>query len=191
MFVRFSESLRPDRLTAEMPPGVPAAHALAETWFATDAELVASIIHAFQEPSFVYLLFDDGSRSIRVHVEGRASKGDIGDLVRMSKRIAERLDRCARDLGTRTDRVTISLYAENDFISAGVRRSFGERLGRRFSDSIFGDVVIGFLTFVLSGILTGQWSDAVVVGLASVLCLVAWLALQVKGESDEYEWRGF
>jgi hypothetical protein len=51
--------------------------------------------------------------------------------------------------------------------------------------------VVGILTGVLTGMLTNQWGAALIVALASVLCFLAWLTIEIRGGRDEYEYEGF
>jgi hypothetical protein len=62
----------------------------------------------------------------------------------------------------------------------------GARFVRRFSETIFGDVVVGALTAVLTGVLTGQWIAALVVGAASVLCFLMWMGIEISGGRRAY-----
>ena len=39
--------------------------------------------------------------------------------------------------------------------------------------------------------LTRQWGAAIIVGSASILCFLTWLLIEIRGESDAYEYRGF
>jgi hypothetical protein len=164
---------------------------LASMYFGPSADLLASSVYSCVEPAVVYVMFRDDPNSLRIHVEGRASKGHLGELVNRSERIAERLIASARKCGYRLDSVTISLYANDDLITLGKRHTFGRRLLSRFSDTIFGDVVIGFLTFLLAGVLTQKWRESAVVGAASILCLVAWLAIEIKRGSDAFDYAKF
>ena len=190
VFVRFTDPIRPDRLAAELPPGVHPAHALRETSLCRP-ELMSSVLHAVLESAFVYLIFKEDSRSVRVHVEARGARRHIRELIRKSKRIADSLVTMGRDLGIRLEQVAISLYEGDDFLASAARRSAGDHFRRRFVDTIFGDVMVGFFTFVCAGTVTGQWREGLVVGFASALCFVTWLAIEAHGRSNAYEWEDF
>lgn len=124
----------------------------------------------------VYVVFRDDPNTLRVYIE-RRSPGHFGEFMRMTERISERLIALARRSGYRLESATVSLYSNTDslysntdFITSGERHTFRKRLLGRFSETIFGDVVVGFLTFLLAGALTQKWMESAAVGVASVLC---------------------
>lgn len=191
VFVRFTEEIRFDRLTTGLPATSDPARVLAETYFSDDPELLTSALYARSETIFGYIVFRDDARSIRLHVEGRTVKGNLSELVRRSEHLAERFIHWGHSHGYRLDCAVINLYADDYFITAGRHRSQGERLLKRFAETIFGDVVVGLFTCVLTGVLTRQWAAGVAVGTASVFCLFAWLAIEMGGGRDEYDYGRF
>jgi hypothetical protein len=191
VFVRFAEEIRFDQLTSGLPAPSDARRVLAETYFNGCSEALSSAVYARSETTFGYIVFRDDGRSIRLHVEGRTNKGDLGDLVRRSEQLGDRFIQWGKSHGHRLDAVLISLYADDYPISVGRYRTFGERLIKRFADTIFGDVVVGLFTCVLTGVLTRQWGAAVIVGSSSILCFLTWLLIEIRGESDAYEYRRF
>lgn len=191
VFVRFTEEVRFDHLTTGLPTASDPARVLAETYFRGRPELLSSAVYARLETIFGYIVFRDDGRSIRLHVEGRTNKGDLNDLVRRSEHLAEQFINWGRSYGYRLDCAMISLYADDYLITAGRHRTSGERLLKRFAETIFGDVVVGLFTCVLTGLLTRQWAAGVAVGTASVFCLFAWLAIEIGGGRDEYDYSRF
>jgi hypothetical protein len=191
VFVRFADDVRFDRLTGGLPTGADPALVLSQTYFSNSPDVLPSVVYARTETTFVYLVFKDDERSLRVHVEGRASKGDLGELVRKSELLAKRFITTGRSHGYSLDCARISLYSDAYLITVGTRRGFGERLLKRFSETIFGDVVVGVFAGLLTGLLTKQWGAALIVALASVLCFLAWLVIEIRGGRDEYEYEGF
>ena len=191
VFVRFADDVRFDRLTGGLPTGADPAVVLSQTYFGNSPDVLPSVIYARTETAFVYIVFKDDDRSLRVHVEGRASKGDLGELVRKSELLAERFITIGQSHGFRLDCAVISLYSDDYLITVGIRAVFGKRLLKRFAETIFGDVVVGVFAGLLTGILTKQWSAALIVALASVFCFLAWLMIEVRGGRNEYEYEGF
>jgi hypothetical protein len=191
VFVRFADDIRLDHLTSGLPEGANQKRVLSQTFFSNSPDVLPSVIYAQSETAFVYLVFKEDERSVRMHVEGRASKGDLGELVRKSERLAEGFIRSGQSFGYGVDSATISLYADDYLITVGTRRTFGARLLKRFAETIFGDVMVGIFTGVLTGLITQQWGAALIVVPASVLCFLAWLTIQIRGGRDEYEWKGF
>jgi hypothetical protein len=191
VFVRFRDDLRIDRLLSGLPAGTTPALALSRTYFSTSPDVLSSVVYARAETRFVYIVFAEDERSVRVHVEGRASKGNLRELVRQSERLADRFVATGRSFGVQVDSAAITLYADDYLITVGMRAALGRKLLKRFAETIFGDVVVGSMTGVLTGLLTGQWDAALVVGLASVLCLAAWLTIEIAGGRDAYEYEGF
>jgi hypothetical protein len=191
VFVRFSDDVRFDRLTGGLPEGADPALVLSQTYYSNSLDALPSVIYARTEFAFVYMVFKDDERSLRVHVEGRASKGELKVLVKKSKLLAERFISTGRSHGYRLDCALISLYSGDYLITVGTHARFGERLLKRFAESIFGDVVVGVLLGLLTGILTKQWDAALIVGLASVSCFLAWLMIEIRGGRDEYTFEGF
>jgi hypothetical protein len=191
VFVRFKDDLRIDRLLSGLPAGTNPALALSRTYFSTSPDVLSSVVYARAETRFVYIVFVEDERSVRVHVEGRASKGNLRELVRQSERLADRFVAAGRSFGVQVDSAAITLYADDYLITVGTRAALGHKLLKRFAETIFGDVVVGSMTGVLTGLLTGQWDAALVVGLASVLCLAAWLTIEIAGGRNAYEYEGF
>lgn len=191
VFVRFADDIRFDRLLGGLPTSSDPALVLSRTYFSTSPDLLSSVVYARAEASFVYIVFGEDERSIHVHVEGRASKGNLRELVRQSERLADRFVAAGHSYGIQVDSATITLYADDYLITVGTRAALGRKLFKRFAETIFGDVVVGSMTGVLTGFLTGQWDAALVVGLASVLCLAAWLTIEIAGGRDAYEYEGF
>lgn len=176
---------------AGMPTTMDVAAVLAGTSFDPPPDMLASVVYSCVEPVVVYVVFRDDPNTLRVYVEGRMSKSHLGELVHRSERISERFIALARKCGYRLESATISLHAGDALITIGERHTFRRRLLNRFSETIFGDVVVGFLTFLLAGMLTEKWKESAVVGAASVLCFLAWLAIEIRRESDGYEYAKF
>jgi hypothetical protein len=190
VFVRFKDEIRVEHLMSELPAASDAGAVLAETHFRMYPEIISSAVYARSEAKYGYIVFTDDGRSIRLYAEGRANKGNLKDLMRRSEQLADSFIRAGRAYGYRLDCALISLYADDYFITAGYHRTFGQRLLTRFADTIFGDVVVGLFTCVLTGLLIRQWAAGVVAGTASVLCFLAWLAIEIGGQ-DEYEYGRF
>ena len=191
LLLRFRDDVVVERLTAGMAKSADSAAVLAETYLGPSADLLACAVYACVEPVVMYVVFRDDPNTIRVHVEGCAAKGHLRDLVQRTERLSERLIMSARRSGYRLSSATISLYAEEHAITYGERYAVGSRLLRRFSETIFGDVVIGFLTFLLAGMLTHKWKESAIVGVASVLCFLAWLTIEIRRGGDGYEYAKF
>jgi hypothetical protein len=121
-------------------------------------------------------------------VHGEPERGGLRELVRQSELLAEALVDLGRSRGAHLASASITLHASDFLITTGRRWSAGERLMNRFVDTIFGDVVVGLFTGVLTGLLTRQWDAAMVVGFASVLCLLAWVAIEIGGKSYAYDY---
>ena len=191
VFVCFKDDIRFDRLLGGLPASSDPALVLSRTYFSTSPDVLSSVVYARAETSFVYVVFGEDERSIRAHVKGRASKGNLRELVRKSERLAERFVAAGRNYGIQVDSAAISLYADDYLITVGMRAGLGRKLFKRFAETIFGDVVVGSMTGLLTGILTRQWDAALVVGLASVLCLAAWLVIEIAGGGNAYQYEGF
>ncbi|HEU4451710.1 MAG TPA: hypothetical protein VFR81_01585 [Longimicrobium sp.] len=191
LFLRFRDDVVVERLTAGMAKSADAAAVLTETYLRPSADLLACAVYARVEPVVMYVVFRDDPNTLRVHVEGCATKGHLGELVQRTERLSERLITSARRSGYRLSSATISLYADEHVITIGERHTFGKRLLNRFSETIFGDVVVGFLTFLLAGMLTHKWKESAVVGAASVLCFLAWLTIEIRRSGDGYEYAKF
>jgi hypothetical protein len=190
LFLRFRDDVVVERLTAGMPKSADGTAVLATTQLGGTADLLASAVYSCVEPVVVYVVFRDDPNTLRVHIE-RRSPGHFGEFVRKTERISERLIALARRSGYRLESATVSLYSNTDFITSGERHTFRKRLLGRFSETIFGDVVVGFLTFLLAGALTQKWMESAVVGVASVLCFVAWLVIEIRRQDDGYEYEKF
>jgi len=76
--IHFSEQILSKWLTNGLPAHSDPATVLAQTYFSNSPDILSSVIYARLETTFVYLLIRDDSRSVRIHVEGRASK-EISD----------------------------------------------------------------------------------------------------------------
>jgi hypothetical protein len=188
VFVRFKDEIRAERLVASLPPGSNPADVLKATSLRDRQEVLTAAVYARSEPTFAYIILATDPRSLRVHVHGEPERGGLGELVRQAELLAEALIDLGRSRGAQLASASITLHATNFFITTGRRWSVGERLMKRFVDTIFGDVVVGLFTGVLTGLLTRQWDAATVVGLASVLCLLAWIAIEIGGEADAYHY---
>lgn len=188
VFVRFADEIRVDHLTNGLPAASDAWEVLKETYFRMYPEILSSAVYARSEAKFGYIIFKDDGRSIHLYVEGRTNTGNLKDLVRRSEQLAEGFISAGLAHGYRLDCALISLYADNCLITTGRHRTFRQRLLNRFADTIFGDVMVGLFTCVLTGLLTRQWPAAVVVGTASVCCFFAWLAIEIQGGQGEYEY---
>ncbi|HET7461097.1 MAG TPA: hypothetical protein VFJ82_07605 [Longimicrobium sp.] len=191
VFVRFTDEIRIEHLTSGLPAASDPRAVLAETYLHEDPEVLLSSVYARSEAHFGYIIFKDDRRSIRLLVEGRTNKGDIQDLVRRSERLADGFINSGRSHGYRLDCALISLYAGFHPITTGRYRTFGQQLLNRFADTIFGDVVVGLFTWVLTGVLTGQWVAGAVVGTASIFCFFAWLAIEIRRGRHEFEYEQF
>jgi hypothetical protein len=189
--LRFGKDVQFALLSAGMPPTSPHQVVLQDTYFKNNPDVLAGVEYSRKESMAVYMVFRDSLNSIRIHVEGRSAKGNLSHLVTKSEEIAQRFIDAGRRSGYDVMTVTITLFADDFLITVGERSSFWKQIGTRLADTIFGDVVIGFLTFVLTGALTGRWREALVVGAASVLCFVLWLAIQVRARNANYEYKRF
>jgi hypothetical protein len=188
VFVRFREEIRLERLVASLPTGSDPAEVLEATSLRHRREVLAAAVYARVEPTFTYIILATDPRSLRVHVHGEPERGGLRELVRQSELLAEALVDLGRSRGAHLGSASITLHASDFLITTGRRWSAGERLMKRFVDTIFGDVVVGLFTGVLTGLLTRQWNAAMVVGLASVLCLLAWIAIEIGGKAYAYEY---
>jgi hypothetical protein len=189
--LRFRKDVQFGLLSAGMPLSAAHASVLQDTYFKNSPDVLAGVEYSQKEPTSVYMVFRDNLNSIRIHVEGRSAKGDLSHLIAKSEEIAQRFIDAGKRCGYQVETATISLFADDFLITVGERTSFWTQIGTRLADTIFGDVVIGFLTFVLTGALTGRWREALVVGIASVLCFVLWLAIQVRARNGSYEYKRF
>lgn len=180
-----------ERLTAGMAKSADSAAVLARTYLGPSPDLLTCAVYACVEPVVMYVVFRDDPNTLRVHVEGCAAKGHLGELVQKTERLSERLITSAQRSGYRLSSATISLYADEHVITSGERHTFRRRLLGRFSETIFGDVVVGFLTFLLAGMLTQKWKESAVVGAASVVCFLAWLTIEIRRVGDGYEYTKF
>ena len=188
VFVRFKDEIRLERLIASLPPGSHPAEVLRATSLDEHRGVLSAAVYARVEPTFAYIVFKADPRSIRVHVHGDSESCGLRELARQSERLAEALVDLGRSHGVRTARASIMLHAERYLITTGKRCSIGEQLMDRFTDTIFGDVVVGLFTCLFTGLLTNQWNAAVVAGLASVFCVLAWAAIEIGRRSDDYEY---
>jgi len=50
--------------------------------------------------------------------------------------------------------------------------------------------MVGLFTGLLTLFGTRQWNAAVIAALASILCFLAWLVIEISGGRDEYEYEG-
>jgi hypothetical protein len=188
--IRFADEIRVEWLTNGLPAASDPQSVLSLTYFRYSVDLLSSVVYARRETSFVYLVFKDDGRSIRVLVEGRVTKGDLRQLVRQSEHVSNTFVRAGESHGCTLESATIYLHANEDLITTGVRRGFGERLLGRFAETIFGDVMVGLFTGLLTGVITREWLAASVAAVASVLCFFAWLAIEIRGGRDAYEYAG-
>jgi hypothetical protein len=188
IFVRFTEEIRVARLAEGLPPTSDAAEVLARTYLRANLDLLPVTVYARTEAAFAYLVFWADARSLLLHVECRAATATLRDLVRRSERIADAFIALGQSHGARLHEAAIALYSEDVLIVEGRRHSIGDRLMNRFAETIFGDVVVGLFTCVLTGLVTRVWNAALVAGLASVLCFLAWVVIQIRGEPDAYEY---
>lgn len=191
LFLRFRDDIVVERLTAGMAKSANHSAVLSETYLKPNADILASAVYSCVEPVVMFVVFRDDPTTLRVHVEGRVAKHNLRELVQRTERLSERLVAAARRNGYRLGSATINLYAEEHLIIIGERHAFRSRLLARFAETIFGDVVIGFLTFLLAGMLTHKWKESAVVGTASVLCFLAWLTIEIRRGKDGYEYAKF
>lgn len=189
--LRFRKDVQFALLSAGMPPTARHEVVLRDTYFKNSPDVLAGVEYSQKETTCLFMVFRDNLNFLRIHVESSSSGGSLSHLVAKSEEIAQRFidagDRSRCPLGTGT----ISLFVGDILITVGERTTFWRQIGMRIADTIFGDVVIGFLTFVLTGALTGRWREALVVGAASVLCFVLWLAIEVQSRSGRYEYKRF
>jgi hypothetical protein len=178
-------------MTVGMPPAAEAARVLRETYFSDSPDVLSAVVYAHTETSCVYIVFRDAPNALRIHVERRTGKGEISNLARKSEEIARRFIDSADKSRYRLDVATIRLYAGDDLITSGTRCTFGSRLAQRFRDTIFGDVVIGVFTAILTFVLTDEWTTASIIGLAAVLCFLSWVAFEAQSSFEEYDYQGF
>jgi hypothetical protein len=188
IYLRFADEVAIGKLTPALPPGVGAGSVFAETYLARSADLLPAVRYAYAGTTFVYLVFTEDARSLRIHVEARQAKGALRELVRYAERVSGSFIGSARSRGIGISSAQISLYANDDRITVGQLRGFGDRFLHRFTDTIFGDVVVGILTGLLTGLMTHEWYAALVVGGASVLCFVTWLLIELRGGRDAFEY---
>jgi hypothetical protein len=149
------------------------------------------VVHARIEVASVYVLFMDDRRSVRIYVEGRAYAGDLRQLARRSEQLCDTFIRAGEVHGVEPRRASINLYAGESLVTCAVRRRFGERLLMRFGETVLGDVMVGVFTGVLTMSITGDGRAALVAGLASILCFVVWLAIEIRRGGDAYEYSVF
>jgi hypothetical protein len=188
VFVRFREEIRLERLIAGLPPGSDPAVVLVSTTLRANPHVLPVILYARTEAAFTYLVSWADARSLSLHVESRGDKPPFRDLVRRAERLADAFIDLGASHGAVLHHATITLYTGEVPILEGTHQRFGERLMKRFAETIFGDVVVGIFTGLLTGVVAGQWNAALVAGLAPVLCLLAWIVIQIRGERDAYEY---
>jgi len=188
VFVRFREEIRLERLVASLPPGSAPAGALAGTSLRTNLDVLPLVVYARNEATFTYLVFWADVRSLSLHVESRGDRPAFRDLVRNAERLADAFIALGTSHGASLRQATITLNAGEIPILEGSYQPFGERLMKRFAETIFGDVVVGLFTGMLTGVVARQWSAAVIAGLAPVLCLLTWIVIQIRGDRDAYEY---
>jgi hypothetical protein len=189
--IRFAEEIQSDWLVAGLSPGSDPALVLSKTFYRDTPDVLSSVIYGRLETAFVYLLFRDDGRSVRLHVEGRQAKGDLRLLVQKSESLAERFVSAARSHGVRDKGIQINLLADDDLITCGTRRSRWERLLQRFAETIFRDVVVGIMTGLLTLIGTQDWRAGVIALVAAIVSFLLWLAVEIRGGRDEYAYEGF
>jgi len=189
--IRFADNLRVEWLTNGLPAASDPYAVLSLTYFRNSADLLSSAIYARLETTFVYLVFKDDGRTIRVLAEGRVSRGDLRQLIQKTEHVADIFVRAGESHGCALESATIYLNAGEDLITTGCRRRLGERLLRRFTETIFGDVMVGLFTGILTGVITGEWLAGLVAAVASVLCFLVWLLFEFRGGLDVYAYAGF
>jgi hypothetical protein len=189
--IRFVEEIQFDWLVSGLPASSDPALVLAKTHFSNSPDVLSSVLYARLETTFAYLLFRDDARSVRIHVEGRESKGDLRHLVQKSEHLADRFVRAGRVHGARDDEVLINLYAGDHLITCGARRSWSERLLQRFADTIFRDVMVGMMTGLLTLLGTQDWTAGVIASVAAIFSFLLWLAIEIRGGRDEYAYEAF
>lgn len=188
VFVRFNDEIRAERLVATLPPGSPPAEVLAGTTLRTNLDVLPLVVYARKEAAFTYVVIWEDARSLSLHVESRGDRPAFRDLVRKAERLADAFIRLGASHGASLRQATITLNAGEIPILEGTYQPFGDRLMKRFAETIFGDVVVGLFTGVLTGVVARQWSAALIAGLAPVLCLLAWIVIQIGGDRDAYEY---
>lgn len=184
--LHFAQAVHRDFLLTGMPLSANHLAAIERTVFRATPDFASSIIYSQVMPTEVFLVFQPGADSLRIHVECMVDAGSMSRL----KHAAENVARMFADAGTRArcacGRIDILIYAENNLIQRGCRLGLVDTLRRRFFETIGWDVIVATVTLA-SGLTFGaDLISSGMIGVATMTALVAWMGWEAWGNARGY-----
>lgn len=185
--LRFRSDVSLARLTAGMGLSPASMRLLRAMPMPFDGQRLPAGALLGMETRFVYLVLRESPHTLRLIVVPRTPLAAATPLVRKTQEIIQRFLDSAEANRLRRRTIALDLHAEDALVAVGRQRDFASHLRQRFVDTAFGDVMMGFLTFLLTGVLTDEWTQAAVVGVAAVAFFLAWLGVEAASARGEYE----
>lgn len=186
--INFRREVNRERFFGGMPRSATHHDVLSRTVFSTSLELATAAVYSRMLPSTSYIVFQDGSQALKVHVENTVDRGSIAKLKGAAEEVLRTLLDAGRNCGCKSDDAVIRLHAEGNLMQAGSEVRFWRQLGERFRETIIGDIFVTIATAVVALIYTNDWRTSMASGLAALLALFLWLIIEALSHKVRYRY---
>jgi hypothetical protein len=184
--IHFKQSVDVSRLVAKLatPTGLPTA--IAATIFAAKpavmvTALTATAVYAHLGPSAVCLLLKQGDKQLQLHVECVLTAGSILELKHELSRLLLNISDAAEGSTQATDSVEVVIYDHNaNRLTSGRYQPFGEIMGKRFRDTIIGDVLLAVVPAVTGLAFDVAPKQAAITFGTTAIAVLLWLCIEAR-----------
>jgi magnesium-transporting ATPase (P-type) len=141
--------------------------------------MTATAVYSHLNHSAVYLLLQHGNQLLQLHVECVLTRSSVAELKHELERVLQALADAAKGSSQKADKIGIAIYAEgSNRITSGRYEPFWEIMGRRFRDTIIGDVLLAAVPAMV-GLAQGLDSkQAAITFGTTALAVLIWLCVE-------------
>lgn len=184
--VHFKRSVKVDELISRLAAPTALAVAITATIFETKPAIVvdaltATTVYSHLGPSAVCLLLKQGDKQVQLHVECVLTTGSFLELKHELSRVLSNLSDAAEASGQDIDTVEVVIYANDaNRIISGRYLPFAEIMGKRFRDTIIGDVLLAVVPAVTGLAFDVQPKQAAITFCTTALAVLLWLCIEAR-----------
>jgi hypothetical protein len=183
IYIRTKNDL-PTNLTASLSERIKATAdvrgAIDATTWAGQYDYESEIVLAQRSNSLVLLVFSDGKRELRIHVESTIDKSDLRQLRKCAEEVAIRALDFVRHSINSAEEIKISIYAENNYLQTGERSTWWQRFIKSVKEDLLVKLYVPAATFLASMTLGYEIKRAGFNVLAAVFAMLVWALISAS-----------
>lgn len=146
------------------------------------------VVYANSDPLRVFLVYQEGPQSLRVHIENYLNKNKLETLKRSAERISEQFCGFVKRNKGGIRGLSIVVWVEDNDYLHGARTSLLHRLGRSLTDNLWTKTYVPIATFLASIALHNDVKKAGFNVAAAVLAMLLWVLVDAAFGGKAYHY---